>query len=337
MARRLRPLEPVSSHKTFAIVAATVLLASLVLTGRILHYSRNGSGGRPPAGSRSAQPTTATAQAPYRIGGNLDCPSLWPVRATSNHTSYPAGHPARPPPSAKSVACFQTTAQAASAGYHPARLPAGALEVGGVYLAPQGAGFRASCQRAADRLGFAVPCPGLLPTGPPGAPPPRLCDQPTACRRGQVLRFLQGAFVVPPGYVGAPGGFSALSIVATPTHDATGGLALRCRDERRLAAPAVHRARAVMAACFDDPQRSAFGGSVLLRWSQQGTLVVVSVLDWSNASRWSDSSRWRDVNRRLAVALAGHMRFAVPSRGGRMPARTGGSGPWSCSTGRQGR
>jgi hypothetical protein len=234
------------------------------------------------------------------------------VLAMSNHTSYPAGHPTRPPPGATPVACYQSTARAASAGYPPAPLPAGALEIGGVYLTPTSRGLRASCQQAADRLGFAVPCPGLLPTAPPGAPPPRLCDQPPTCRRGQVLRFLQGGFVVPPGYVGAPGGYGALWIVATPTRAATPGLALQCRHERRIATPTVHRTRGVLAACSDDPQRSAFGGSVLLRWSQQGTVVVVSVLDWSDANRWSDASRWSDVNQRLAVVLAEHLRLVPP-------------------------
>jgi hypothetical protein len=54
------------------------------------------------------------------------------------------------------------------------------------------------------------------------------------------------------------------------------------------------------------------GGSVLLRWSWQGTAVVVSVLDWSDGSRWSDASRWSDVNRRLVVVLADHLRFVAP-------------------------
>jgi hypothetical protein len=68
----------------------------------------------------------------------------------------------------------------------------------------------------------------------------------------------------------------------------------------------------VLVACSDDPQRSAFGGSVLLRWSQQGTVVVVGVLDWSDASRWSDASGWSDVNQRLVVVLADHLRLVPP-------------------------
>jgi hypothetical protein len=299
------------SPKALGMLAAAVLIAALVLTGHVLNDS-SGSGRRPPAASSSTPIAAASIQAPSRIGSKVDCPLLWPVMAMSNHTSYPAGHPTRPPPSATPVACYQTTARAASAGYAPAPLPAGALEIGGVYLAQTSRGFRARCHQVADRLGFTVPCPGLLPTTPPGSPAPRLCDQPLTCRRGQVLRFLQGGFMVPPGYVGAPGGYGALSIVATPTRDATGGLALQCQDERRIAMPTVHRSRGVLAACSDDPQRSALGGSVLLRWSQGGTVVVVSVLDWSDPSRWSDASRWSDVNQRLVVALADHLRLVPP-------------------------
>lgn len=304
MARRWRA-GLASRQKALGVATAAVLIAALLLTGRVLNDSSR-SGRRPTAGSSSMLAGTANAQAPYRSGGKVDCPLLWPVLAMSNHTSYPAGHPTRPPPSATPVACYQTAAQAASAGYAPAPLPAGALEIGGIYLAQTSRGFQASCQHVADRLDFAVPCSGLLPTALPGSPAPRLCEEPPVCQRGQVLRFLQGGFVVPPGYVGAPGGYSALSIVATPTRDATDWLALQCQHERRIATPTMHRTRSVLAACSDDPQRSAFGGSVLLRWSQQGTVVVVSVLDWSDAGRWSD------VNQRLAVALAEHLRLVPP-------------------------
>jgi hypothetical protein len=312
MAGRLRRSRPASGPTALAVMVVG-LVAALVLTGRGLDLGGGGER-RPAAAVRPALGATATTQAPYRIGGEVGCPALWPVLAMSNRASYPAGHPSRLPPGARPVACYQTTAQAAGAGYAVAPLPAGAMEVGGVYLALTSRGFRAGCQRAADRLGFAVPCPGLLPTAPSGAPPPRLCVQPTTCRRGQALRFLQGAFVVPPGYVGAPGGFSALSVAATPTRDATGGLALRCQDEHWIATPTVHRTRGVLAACVDDPQRSALGGSTMLRWSERGMIMVVSVLDWSNASRWSDSSRWSGVNQRLAVVVANHVRLVEPAR-----------------------
>jgi hypothetical protein len=311
MARRLRRSGAAGAPGALGVVVAAGLVAALVLTGRGLDV--DGGARRTPAAAGAARLVATTTQVPSRVGGRVGCPALWPVLATSDHASYPAGHPSRPPPGARPVACFQTTAQAAGAGYAEAPLPSGALEVGGVYLTPTGRAFAAGCRRAAGRLGFAVPCPGLLPTAPPGSPPPRLCARATTCQRGRALRFLQGAFVVPPGYVGAPGGFSALSVAATPTRDAVGGLALRCQEEHWIATPTVHRTRGVLAACGDDPQRSALGGSVLLRWSEQGTIVVVAVLDWSSAGHWSDPSRWSEVNQRLAVAVADHIRLVAPA------------------------
>jgi hypothetical protein len=216
----------------------------------------------------------------------------------SNHTSYPAGHPAKPPTAAAAVACYQTTAKAASAGYTPAPLPAGALEVGGVYLTPTSRGFRARCQQVADRLGFAVPCPGLLPTLAPGLPRPRLCQEPPTCQPRQVLVFFQ-EFVVPFGAVGAQGGSGSLLIAATPTHGSAG---LQCPGERSIATPTVQRIRAVLTACQDDAP-SVLGGSVRLRWSQHDTVVVVSVPGPS------------DANQRLVAAVADHLHLASPTSG----------------------
>jgi hypothetical protein len=296
MARPLRRWGPASSPKALAVLAAAVLIVVLVLTGRVL-----GEGsGRLPAGSSSAQSATVSSQAPSRVGGKLDCPPAWPVLAMSNHASYPAGHPARPPPGATPVACYQTTAKAASAGYAPAPLPAGVVEVGGVYLAPPSRAFRASCQRVADRVGFAVPCPGLLPSAARGPAPQGLCDGSPACRRGLVV-FARGGFVVPFGYVGASGGYTAVGIAARPTRAATGGRALRCPAERRIATPSVHRTQAVLAACPSEPA-SVLGGSVLVRWSERGTFVVVTTPGAGEA------------NQRLVMALADHVHLVEPRR-----------------------
>src|SRR6266545_2599224 len=227
MARRLRRSGAASRPTALGVVAAAVLIVALVLTGRALN---DGSGRRPPAGSRSAHGATANTQAPYRIGNKVACPPQWPVLAMSNHASYPAGHPARPPPGATPVACYQTATKAAGAGYAPAPLPAGALEVGGVYLTPTSRGFRATCQRVADQLGFAVPCPGLLPTAAPGAAPKWLCRAPSGCRQAPV---------------------------------------------------------------------SVLGGSVLVRWSERGTFVVVTTPGAG------------EVNQRLVMALADHVHLVV--------------------------
>ena len=295
MARRLR-VGPASSPKALGVVAAAVLLAALVLTGQVL--DGDGGGGLP---ARPARSVTANTTAPYQIGGTVDCPPGWPVLAMSDHASYPAGHPTRPPAGARPVACYQSAAQANGAGYPPAPLPPGALEVGGVYLTPPSRAFRASCQRAADRLGFAVPCPGLLPTSAPGTAPQGLCEASPACRRGQLLVFTRIENVAPFGYVGAVGGYATLGIVAVPARGGPARRGLRCPAERRIGTPAVHRVRAVLAVCPEDPP-SVLGGSVLVRWSERGTVVQVSTPGAGVA------------NQRLVATLADHVRLVTPRR-----------------------
>ena len=290
MAPRIR-LGPASGPKLLGLAVAAVLVVALVLTGRL------------PGGGRCCRRPahTVSTQAPYRIGNTAECPPNWPVLATANRRSYPAGHPAKPPPTATAVACYHTAAQAASAGYAPAPLPPGVLEVGGVYLTPTSRAFRPSCQQVADRVGFAIPCPGLLPTSPPGSPPPQLCEEMTACERGRWMVFIHH-FAVPFGYVGALEGSGALVVVARPAHGPAGASALRCRNERQIATTTVQGTRAVLAACVDDPRGAyfSFGGHVLLRWSQQGTLVTISVNGHS------------EVNQRLVVALADHLHLVPP-------------------------
>jgi hypothetical protein len=183
-----------------------------------------------------------------------------------------------------------------------------AHEVGGVHLTPTSRAFRASCQQVADQVGFAIPCPGLLPTSPPDRPPPQLCEEMTTCERGRWMVFVH-LFAVPSGYVGAVGGsdtverFGGLVVVAVTAQGLAGDPALRCRNERQIATPTVQEIPAVLAACVDDPRGAHFslGGFVLVRWSQQGTLVTVSVRGHS------------EVNQRLVVALADRLHL-VPSR-----------------------
>jgi hypothetical protein len=282
--------------RVLGVVAIALLVAALVVGGRVLNLDRP-SPASPPASS------AAGTRAPLRVGGTVECPLGWPVLAVANHTSYPPGHPGEPRQAAP-VACYRTAAQAAGAGYPPAPLPTGAVEVGGVYLSPTSGAFRAGCRHAADRLGFAVPCPGLLPSLAPGAPPPRLCGEPGPCRHGQQLLFTHVGFEVPLGYVGQPGGqepSGALLVFATPARRPAGFTAA-CPDERRIAAPTVHGTRAVLAACPEPGQASSYGGTVVLRWVQRGTRAAVILVGWS------------EVNQRLVVTLAGHVRL-VPPRG----------------------
>jgi hypothetical protein len=284
---RLRVGRP-SGLKMLGLLAAALLVTALVITGRT-QYGGPGRSSTPPESDRAAD-------APYRLGGGYRCPLRRPVLAMADGRSYPPGHPTRPPQDARAVACYQTPQEAAAAGYRPAPLPAGALVIGGVYLAPTDRAFRSRCQLAADRLGFAVPCPGLLPTSAPGTAPPQLCGQRFPCDRGRGFFFRREGFQVPPGYLGVdkqPQG--SLELTAAPTRQAT-VVNLACKTERRIAIVRVQASRAVLVGC---PGWSS-SGQVTLHWTQAGTRISVSLQGASV------------VNQQLLIALATHLRVVRP-------------------------
>jgi hypothetical protein len=212
--------------------------------------------------------------------------------------SYPSWHPTRPPPDARAVACYQTPEEAAAAGYPPAPPPTGALVVGGVYLVPTDRAFRASCQPAADRLGFAVPCPGLLPIAARGAAPPDLCRREAPCERGGGLLLRLEGFQVPPGYFGVDKqAQGALELTAYPARRPAGVVDLACETERRIATVAVQRTRAVLVGC---PGWSS-SGQLMLRWTQARTRISVRLQGTSV------------VNQELLITLATHLRLVRPA------------------------
>jgi hypothetical protein len=277
------------------VFVAALLITALVVTGR--WQDRAGRPPSPSAGSTAAA-DAPYRDAPYRLDGGYRCPLGRPVLAMADGRSYPPGHPARPPRDARAVACYQTPWEAAVAGYAPAPLPPGVLEVGGVYLSPTSRGFRDRCQRVADRLGFAVPCPGLLPTSAPGTAPPELCGQGFPCDRGQGFLFRWEGFTVPPGYLGVdkqPQG--SLEITASPRSQPTGVVNLACQTERPITTVRVQGSRAVLVGC---PGWSS-SGQVTLRWSQAGARISVSLQGASV------------VNQQLVIALAAHLRLVRPT------------------------
>jgi hypothetical protein len=221
------------------VVAAAVLVVALVVVGR----SVSGPGTRP-----AARPASNAAAAPYRIGGRVVCPLARPVLATSDGRSYPPGHPARPPREANPVACYDTVAQAAAAGYARAALPAGVSEVGGGYLLPTSGRLRGRCRQAAERLGLAVPCPTLLPALPPGAPPPTVCERRRPCDQPESGFLLEATgFLVPSGYVGAYPETGARLAIAAARRPAA--FAVACAGERPLAHARVRGTRGRLSDC----------------------------------------------------------------------------------------
>jgi hypothetical protein len=83
--------------------------------------------------------------------------------------------------------------------------PAGWLEPGGVRLVLSSSGLHRQCQQAADFLGFAVPCPMLLPASSTGVVPRRFCDPQFLCVPGDGFLFEERRLVVPPDDLGVDG------------------------------------------------------------------------------------------------------------------------------------
>ena len=286
MPRRLH-VGPASGLQALGVAAAVLVLA-LVVTGRSLR------GGETRPSAQPARP--AAADAPYRIGDRVTCPLAHSVLATADGRSYPPGHPARPPRDADPVACYQTAAQATAAGYAPAPPPAGVLELGGVYLVPTSGRLHRRCQEAAELLGFAVPCPSLLPQPPPNAPPPTLCDRRLPCSPESGFLLEVSGFVVPPGYVGVDPATGARLVIGAARPAAPFPVA--CFGERPVATVNVRGTRGRLSEC--PPESTVHRGSVLLRWRERGVVMVVSVYGHTDRAR------------RLVLALVTHVKPVLP-------------------------
>jgi hypothetical protein len=176
----------------------------------------------------------------------------------------------------------------------------GSVEVEGVRLVPAGAALLASCRRAADRLGFAVPCPTLLPVPAWGPSPVAVCEAGDC--RDNLYWFNMEGYLVPSGFTGAPGNLGAMSVLASPDQRMAAGVERWCPGQRRLpATPALGGRPPLLGTCPAGFQGWATE-SLLLRWSRQGTYVTLGLRGSS------------DANRRLLVRLAGSLRL-VPPRG----------------------
>jgi hypothetical protein len=283
-------LPPGSGPKLLGVAAGLVLVVALVVTGRSL----SGPGPR-----SSVRPLgTTAAPAPYRVGERFACPHTHPVLATSDGRSYPLGHPTPPARNAKAVACYETVARATAAGYAEAPLPAGALALGGVYLVPVPERIRRDCRRAAGRLGFPVPCPGLRPVPSRGSQPPAVCQRPPPCGDPEFgFLFQDSGFVVPSGYVGAYPEVGRRLVVAAARRPAAAAVA--CAGERPVARARVRGRSGGLFQC--PPDAGPHRDGLLLRWRERGLVMAVSVTGHLAADR------------RLVLALAAHLELVPPT------------------------
>ena len=160
------------------------------------------------------------------------------------------------------------------------------------------------CQRGADRLGWPVPCPGLLPAH-------HLFANTELCRicLAKGIFLLEEVFEGPPSYVGMPDMDGSTSNVG---HLNIWSVPRERLDAARLGCPARGRAGAtvevggevarwvICPAVRDPPQDS---GHVMLEWSVGGIVYAVSV--------HTDSRE----DRRLALLIAQSLVFVEPGGG----------------------
>jgi hypothetical protein len=226
---------------------------------------------------------------PFAIGHAWDCPPGWTVKAYAGEgLYYPAYHPAQRPFEVKPARCFRTEAEARLAGFRLAPPPKGGAVFEGVYLVPSSARVRAECRNAAARVGFAIPCPSLLPLASADDP----CSLNTGCvtAAGQVWESfgLTISLITPPDFTGAVvnrRGFSAvdgaagqllLSVVGLPLQSAAGQALNLC--PRGKLGPIVMGTPSLWTDCAGD-------SSARLSWASGGAIYAVTTQQQSPASQ----------------------------------------------------
>jgi hypothetical protein len=154
----------------------------------------------------TTQPPSAEVGMPVAAAGDgWTCPVGLPYAAYAGFHFFPPNHPGRPEFTVKPQACFATGPDARAAGYSEA-IVLGSRTAEGVYLVPLPDGPEDRCRFAADSLGFAVPCPTLLPNLTYGRIPSTCSGAvdgtsgETCVWHGSAFLYEEGAFDVPPGY-----------------------------------------------------------------------------------------------------------------------------------------
>jgi hypothetical protein len=281
-------------------VALTVLLVGAFVVGlRVLAPGSTPDAGPSPLPSPSASVTSGIP--PAQAANGYECPATARIAAyaTLAHHYFDPTHPRHPSPSVEPDRCFRDQTEAEAAGYSKGLLPSGWYEVDGLYLTPNlGGHLQRSCLNAATRLGFAVPCPTLLPASGAASGLPR-CGTASPANPGCIVHgafFLQySAF---PGQGGFTVGGSGLVVMAYRTKDAGAGSFLEwlflcggthASEERSLTftltdGPAT-TAQGRFIECNDLASRSGgqtilaspSGGQTILYWRQNGITYGVSL------------------------------------------------------------
>jgi len=277
------------------------------------------------AAARPASPPTGIA--PLTAGASTFCPGGMYSGYAPTRQFVPPNYPADAPSSAPDR-CYESAAEAIRAGLRSAPLPTGDALVEGIYLVPSHPTLERSCRVAARALGFAVPCPRLLPNPSFGTTPPECgtygaitapngnsgnpacvvdvgfeyVEPFQAPPRMRAFLLQEGGFAAPPEYEAIPGGnpTAAITVIGAPraiwiqVADATVG----CDDRTELEAGRVGDAAATISGC-----PSSFGGvaQTILSWERAGVVYAIVAVGGP------------DQNDALLEAIAAHVRFIEPS------------------------
>jgi hypothetical protein len=263
-----------------------------------------GRWGLGPPSEASSDRTRSTADSTAEDEG---CPPGHPIRGyDDNSLYYPPTHPSvmeLPPPDR----CFASQRAASESGFSPAATPLDAERVHQDYLVPVQRVLERQCRVAAERLGFQVPCPRLVPitaTHPAGR-------EVVECDRGFLLTktctyhatfLLEGrSFVFRATPTATRWGLGHFVVMAARRerhplpHDVLAPV--RCPPQRPLGEHTVAGRPAAVMRCRDERQ----GGPItVLRWLREGVVYEVGVRGH------------RPTNEALALAIARHVDLVTP-------------------------
>jgi hypothetical protein len=254
-----------------------------------------------PSPDRERPPADSTAE-------DKRCPSGHPIRGYDDtFMYYPPTHPSLlelPPPDR----CFPSQRAASDSGFSPAATPVTAERVHQDYLIPAEPALRRQCRVAAERLGFRVPCPRLVPITPihPAGREEVECDRGFLSTKACTYRatfLLEGRSFVfratPTATRWVRLGHFVVMAARREHHPLPSDILapVRCPPQRTEGEHMVRGRPSVLLRCRDERQ----GGPItVLRWLREGVVYEVGVRGH------------RPTNEALALAIARHVEFVPP-------------------------
>lgn len=209
--------------------------------------------------------------------------------------------------------CFSSGDAARFAHYQPAPPTAGGIYLGNdIYLAPPPSSLEEACHRAALKLGFAVPCPGLVVMYliAPGCPSEDLSPKaggqncvensaagnPGAPDYYDTFTFQQNDMALPPTYVGTASAAGHLWVIGVRDESTLFRFRTGCDDAGLTEpGPTLLGRPSTWVECRNG--NTMHSGHTLLRWQIGGITYVVSLHGHSS------------VNREIIIAIAEHLAY----------------------------